>query len=100
MKRKHWFILGAALLLGLAGVSSGAAQSASNTVVNWWVMAGGGAPASAGTVSLNSTLGQPITGGSASSDGSIALGAGYWPDLALSPIVSSTYAVYLPIVQY
>jgi len=45
--------------------------------VDWWVIAGGGAPSNGGNVTLNDTLGQPIVGpvGGAS----VALNPGYWP---------------------
>jgi hypothetical protein len=76
MKKTHMVALGLATLLILlvAGVA-GAGQSASYAV-NWQVLSGGGAPASAGDVSLNATLGQTAIGPSTST--SYKLGAGYW----------------------
>ncbi len=98
MNRKTWLTLGAALLLGVAGITSGVAQSAGEALVNWWVMAGGGNPASAGTVVINDTLGQPVTGASASADGKVVLGAGYWPSVSAGSVTpGGDHHVYLPL---
>jgi hypothetical protein len=43
---------------------------------DWWVIAGGGAPASGGIITLNDTLGQPVIG-PAGGEG-VTQGAGYW----------------------
>ncbi len=96
MKSKTWLTLGAALLLGAAGVSSGLAQSAGAALVNWWVIAGGGNPSSVGTVTINDTLGQPVIGASVSGAGRVALGAGYWPGVSAGSV--GDHYVYLPVV--
>ncbi len=44
--------------------------------VDWWVIAGGGAPSMGAGVTLNDTLGQPVIG--SSSGGDVGLAAGYW----------------------
>jgi hypothetical protein len=48
----------------------------SGPAIDWQVIPSGDAPSSGGNVTLNDTLGQPIIG--PSSEGNIALGAGYW----------------------
>ena len=68
--------------------------------VNWWVIAGGGGPASSGTVTLNGTIGQPVTHASASGDGQRTLGAGYWPSLWAVPVAPGSNHVYLPLVVH
>lgn len=76
MNRRHTTVLAAALLSCLVlalGVATGLAQG---TTINWWVLGGGGAPFSGGSVTLNDSLGQPISG--PSSGDNISLGAGYW----------------------
>jgi len=99
MKRKTWLALAAALLLGVAGITTGVAQSAGAALVNWWVIAGGGNPASAGTVAINDTLGQPVTGASVSADGRVVLGAGYWPPVSAGAVApGGDHHVYLPAV--
>lgn len=60
-----------ALLLAVGGAALAAGEA-----VDWWVLSGGGAPASGGNVTLNTTLGQPVAGPSFTGD--IGLGAGYW----------------------
>jgi len=44
--------------------------------VNWWVIGGGGGAAGGGSITLNDSLGQPVTG-PASAPG-LALSAGFW----------------------
>ena len=78
----------AAALLVLAVVM---VASASETVsIGWQVLSAGGSSASGGSVSLDSTLGQPITG--ISSAGSAWLGAGYW--YAEQPV-----QLFLPVLR-
>lgn len=77
--------LGAAAGLAWAG-------SSPNLAIDWQVLAAGGEPAvsSSGDLSLNGTLGQPITGSSTGEN--IVMEAGYWSK------VSRPYVYYLPIV--
>jgi hypothetical protein len=83
----------AALLVVLVAGAAGAGQSASYAV-DWQVLSGGGAPASAGGVSLNGSLGQTAIGPSASTG--YSLGAGYWfEQVAAGP---GNSRIYLPIV--
>ena len=89
MRKLTFIALTLALLLALA-LAVGLAQAGSYAVT-WQVLAGGGGPvaSSGGSVSLNGTSGQPVSGPSAG--GAVTLGAGYWHAGAASP-------VYLPII--
>ena len=62
------------LLLALAGAAL--ALASNGTSIDWWVISSGGGRASSGAVTLDSTLGQPVT--FVSNGGSAWLGAGYW----------------------
>lgn len=75
--KKRFFTVGLGLLAALLLVSM--VLAASGPAVDWQVVAGGGAPAAGGNITLNDTLGQPIIG--ASSGGNVGLGAGYWVGL-------------------
>jgi len=69
----------AALVLGALAAARGPlgqALAQAGAAVDWWVVAGGGAPSTGGTVTVNDTLGQPIIG--PSSGGTVSLAAGYW----------------------
>ncbi|MBM4461677.1 MAG: hypothetical protein FJ011_28625 [Chloroflexi bacterium] len=71
-------------------VAVGAVSAQGGPAVDWWVISGGGAPASGAGVTLNDTLGQPVIGPSAG--GSVALHAGYWPcnlPAAVSDVVAA-----------
>ena len=64
-------------VLGALALAAGAVLAQGGTpAIDWWVVAGGGEPASGGEITLNDTLGQPVVGPSAGED--VALGAGYW----------------------
>lgn len=63
---------------------------AQGPAVDWWVIAGGGAPSSGTGVTLNDTVGQPIIG-TASRGGDVALNAGYW-------VNCSAAAAVMPVV--
>ncbi len=73
-------------------VRSGIALAQGGPSLDWWVIAGGGAPASGGNVTLSDTLGQPVIG--TASGGTIGLTAGYWHGCtaaaAVAPAVSVT----------
>ena len=85
-------ILALIVVLALAGSMAGIALAQSDgAAVDWWVVAGGGAPTGEGTIALNDTLGQPIVGPS-SGDGDVALGAGYWYGWP----IPTAYTIYLP----
>ena len=62
----------AAVLLSAAGI----AVAATNPAIVRWMTGGGGGPSAGGNVTLNGTLGQPVTG--PSSGGNVTLGSGYW----------------------
>ena len=83
---------GLAGLLGMLVIVGAVSANGSGPAVDWWVISGGGAPSSGTGVTLNDTLGQPITGDS--SGGSAALNAGYWP-CNLPAAVSSVAAAKL-----
>ncbi|MBU0492844.1 MAG: hypothetical protein KKB13_13430, partial [Chloroflexi bacterium] len=79
MNRRIVFLLiaGLAALVLAAGAVLAEGGAAA---LDWWVIAGGGAPATGSGVALNDTLGQPIVGLSSggSGPGAVSLGAGYW----------------------
>jgi hypothetical protein len=52
------------------------AQLTSDTTIGWFVIASGGGSSSGNNITLESTVGQPIVGSSAS--GIVTLEAGYW----------------------
>jgi hypothetical protein len=58
--------------------------------VDWWVLAGGGAPSSAEAVILDDTFGQPVIGPAAV--GNVELNAGYWVGCAAAPAVAPALA--------
>jgi len=60
--------------------------------IDWWVFGSGGGGASGGEVTLDATLGQPVTG--TSSSWSTSLEEGFWPGAG-----EVTYDVYLPQVS-
>ena len=60
--------------------------------IDWWVFGSGGGGASGGEVTLDATLGQPVTG--TSSGGSTSIEVGFWPGAG-----EVTYDVYLPQVS-
>jgi hypothetical protein len=73
------------LLLLLAGGAG--ATTLANFAINWQVLNGGGAPASAGNITLNGSLGQTFIG--QASNGNIGLGSGYWYGASLLTVVGS-----------
>lgn len=88
MRAKPILALGLALALLVVAVAS----SDGVPGINWWVVAGGGGPASAPDgVTLNGTLGQPIIASAGS--GAVTLEAGYW-----SGVAAYRHKIYLPIV--
>jgi hypothetical protein len=88
-------ILFIGLLLAVAFLAGpGARAQDSGPVVEWWVVAGGGASSdgTGGEGVLQDTLGQPIVGPSSGVGGHIALSAGYWTGTI------TRYQVYLPLL--
>jgi hypothetical protein len=84
-----WLVLLAVLVLALHSGAPGAlaaapasgvltqVDNALTTVVNWFVIASGGGPASGGSIATNSTIGQSVIG--ISTSGNVAINAaGYW----------------------
>ena len=90
MKNRHFAVITISLLSCLliaAGVLANGTPG-----IDWWVIGSGGGQASIGNVTLDATLGQPITG--ISSGDFISLEAGFW-----SSAGEVTYNVYLPQVS-
>lgn len=85
-RRWRWLALG--LLVGLL-VAGRVLAGPLAPAIDWWVVAAGGGPASNGNVSVDATLGQPVAG--ESTNGGVALGAGYWYG------AQATYSLYLPV---
>lgn len=79
MKRRLALLLvGALILVAVAAPRGPAGEAAAQngTKVNRWVVGSAGGPSSAGDVTMNDTLGQPVMG---LSDGeAVSLTAGYW----------------------
>ena len=88
MKKRYWiaFIVGLFLIL----ISAVVVFAIDGTAVDWWVVAGGGAPSSADGITMNGTLGQPMVG--QSSGGDVSLSAGYWG-------AGAEYTLYFPVVM-
>ena len=64
------------VVLGMLGLAAAVTLAQGGETIDWWVTAGGGGPSSGDGVTLNDTIGQPVTG--PSSGGTVALSAGYW----------------------
>ena len=60
MKKRYWIASVVGLLLVL--MSAIVVFAIDGTAVDWWVMAGGGAPSSGDSITTNGTLGQPVVG--------------------------------------
>ena len=93
MKQQRALTLLAILLLSLVLATAVLAQS-SGVRIDWQVMGTGGGSGSAGAVTVNDTLGQPVAGTSASSDSRVVLSAGYW---AGRPAVVNK--IHLPLIR-
>lgn len=89
------FIIGVLLSAVILLHGADALAQAGGPAIDWWVLAGGGAPATGDgdRVVLNDTLGQPIVGPSSGGGGRVILSAGYW-----SGAVPLSYRIYLPLV--
>lgn len=89
MNKRNAPVVALALLgwLALAGVS----LAQGGPTIGWSVIGGGGASASGGNVTLNSTLGQTANG--PVGGGTITAGAGYWVASAVEPAVNVEGAV-------
>jgi hypothetical protein len=88
MKKRYWIaiIVGVSLVL----MSFIVVLAIDGTALDWWVVAGGGSPSSADSITMNGTLGQPVV--ALSSGGDVSLRAGYWG-------AGAEYTVYFPIVM-
>jgi hypothetical protein len=67
---------GTALAVVVVLLGAGGVLAQSGPAVEWWLIAGGGEPASGTGVTLNDTLGQPLVG--PASGETVGLNAGYW----------------------
>jgi hypothetical protein len=88
MKKRYWIAPTVGLLFVL--ISFTVVLAIDGTVVDWWVMASGGAPSSGGSITMNGTLGQPVVG--LSSGENISMSAGFW-------VAGTEDLVYLPMVM-
>jgi len=81
------------LLIVCALLLVGSAWAApSTTDITWKVLGGGGGRVTSGSVALDGTIGQPVTG--AVSQPSLALCSGYWCDTEVS-----VRQIFLPLVR-
>ena len=98
MSKRNKAILTAILLfcLFILGTSRPAASEkvmlVGSTAINWWVFGSEGGLRDDTNITVNGTLGQPITGGS--SDTATSLGAGYWYGI---PAVK--LQLFIPLLQ-
>jgi hypothetical protein len=79
-----------ALVLALSLLAAGAALADNGFELPRWVLGSGATDATAGSVSLHATLGQPIVG--VVSSGQVSLGQGFWHG------GSRGQDIYLPLV--
>ena len=82
------------LVLTLSLVVVGLALANGGLELPRWVLGGGASDSTAGDVSLQATLGQPVVG--VVSSGDVALGQGFWHGGRLP---GGGYDIYLPLVQ-
>ena len=83
------------LVLILLMATAGAALASASIELPRWVLGGGASNATAGSVGLRGTLGQPVVGVVTGSGGDVTLGQGFWHGGSLS---GGGYAIYLPLV--
>jgi hypothetical protein len=82
----------------LACLLIAAGSLVNSTVIDWSVFTSSNGPVSSEQVTLDGTLGQPITG--TSNSGSTLLMAGYWYTDKVEDIkVEYAYAIYLPQIE-
>ena len=86
--KRRGIIVAAGLLGGLVLVTGALSQGA-HAITRWVVGGGGGVSSASGEVTVDSTLGEPITGHA--SGGSVSLGAGY------NYGQEAEYTTYLPL---
>jgi hypothetical protein len=90
MRRRKSLVLPAALLATLFLTSLALASGSYS--INWYVIAGGRGPISAGGYTINSTIGQPVVG--VAKDTGYELCSGFW----CSELAAVEYRIYLPVV--
>jgi hypothetical protein len=90
--RKKWMIL---VVLASSLLLASAALAAQAPSIPSWILSNGGGSATAGTMTLDYTVGQWVAGGQ--TNGDTQLGSGFWFGReCCSPPV---YGVFLPLVQ-
>jgi len=96
MNRRRIIGFGWAVVLMVIVVGMASAQSSASYAIKWWVFSGDGAPAVAGDVSLNGSLGQTAIGPSSGSN--VSLGAGYWYGAVRLSGEPGIRLLYLPVI--
>jgi hypothetical protein len=96
MQRKFFLALLTLILLGIlagSGAPAGKVVAQPGSVVNWWVLAGGGGKSAGGDVQLNATLGQGMIG--SAQGGITTLAVGYWhPEMGPTAVTIATFEVF------
>ena len=85
------FVFGLLAIFAIALIFTVTAfASGSGPAIDWQVLAGGGGHASGTNITLDGTLGQPVTG--LSTGGSARLSAGYWYE-------QQSVRIFLPLLR-
>ena len=84
------------LVLILLMATAGAALASASIELPRWVLGGGASNATAGSVGLRSTLGQPVVGVVTSSGADVTLGQGFWHG---GNLPAGHHYIYQPLVQ-
>lgn len=96
MRNKLVLLTSGVTVLLLLLFSLNLAQATAVATVDWWTIGAGGGGSSAGGVSLNGTIGQPLVGRGLA--GNIEVCSGFWEcggTLAAAPTAG---VIYLPVV--
>ena len=86
---KYWFVLSVFIVLITLVLTP--VMAAELNEVTWFVIGGGGGPATYGIYTLNGTIGQPVAGRYSSGD--IDLCSGFWCK------VLEHYKIFLPLIM-
>lgn len=94
---KRPFLIAALMMVLVLIVTGAAVASYIGTItIDWSVLSGGGAPSTAGDVTINGSLGQTAVGSSSSGSGTTELGSGFW----YGTTTDSTRLLFLPLVLH
>lgn len=97
MKKLRIVSFGLAVLLIMLLAQVAGAGSSANYAINWQVLSGGGAPASAGTITLNGSLGQTAVG--LASNSTLGVSSGYWSGIDNQVAPAPGFGpIYLPLI--